>query len=159
MAPETIPEVCINMNSCQGIYHDNHPNWHQKCKWLKVRAPHVDEMPVDNFLLGSIHSFLPSTKFFPFKGSCRGSLIRFSEIFFRFLDTHDWEIISGIFPKYSITKPTYWSTTLNWLRLVLTFVLSLVKTVDQSETGLKTFLFLIQKIMRKINWHINPIFG
>ena len=152
MAPGTKPEVCINMNSCQEIYHDNHPNWHQKCKWPKGTAPHVDEMPVDNFLLGSIHSFLPSTKFSPFlREVAVVPRLDFRRYFFRFLDTHDWEIISGIFPKYSITKPTYWSTPLNWLRPVFTFSISLVKTFGQSETELKTFLFLIQKIMRKIN--------
>ena len=138
MAPGTIPEVYINRNSCLEICHDNHPNWHQKCKWPKVRAPHVDEMPVNNFLLGSIRNFLPSTKFF--KG---GFQIRFSEILFRFLDTHDREIIPGIFPKYSITKPVYWSTTLNRLRSVFTFSLSLVQVLGQSEGDLKTCLFLI----------------
>ena len=139
MAPGTIPEVYINKNSCLEICHDNHPNWHQKCKWPKVRAPHADEMPVNNFLLGSIRNFLPLTKLFTIS---QGRFPDFRRFSFRFLYTHDREIIPGIFPKYSITKPVYWSTTLNWLRSVFIFSLSLAKTIGQSEGDLKTIKFL-----------------
>ena len=44
---------------------------------------------------------------------------------FQFLDTHNREIVPGIFPKYSIAKPVDRSAALNGLRMVFEYALSI----------------------------------